>query len=95
MGRTLIEIKTIRAGQPRPYADSAYEAEIIFKNWWESTTGEREGSYDPDEETVKKVASLLFRRFVEKPEWHDPRLERISKTGPGKWSVLVVEPYLD
>ena len=44
MSRFRVEVRTIRAGQPRAYADSVYESDIIFSNWWDSTTGEREGN---------------------------------------------------
>lgn len=95
MSRSTIEVKILRAGQPRAYADSFYEAEIEFKNWWNSTTGEREGKWDPDENFVRQITRMMVQPYADNAEWHQARLEKIEKLGVGKWKVLVVEPYLD
>jgi hypothetical protein len=95
MSRFNVEVKLLHAGQPRPYADSRREAELIFKNWWDSTTGEREGNWDPEEELVRQLTKLLVADFKEKPVWHENRLQKIEKLGVGRWLVEVIEPFCD
>jgi len=97
MSRFRVEVRTIRAGQPRAYADSVYESDIIFSNWWDSTTGEREGNWCPHRDTVKKLAALLVHDFVDSENRHmlDPYLESISKVGPQVWKVVIIDPYCD
>jgi hypothetical protein len=93
----ITEVKILRAGQPRPYADSVYEAEIRFNNFWDSTTGERPGEWDPGEDVVKMITKAMVHCFSdkEKPEWHEAILKKIFKVGRGFWFVRVEEPYCD
>jgi len=96
MSRTRIEIKDIRCGQPRPYADSIYEAELTFENWWDAMDGEKQGAWDPPEEFVKRVAQLLVHPFEDPPRHPlDSRLRSIVKLGRGRWRVEIVEPFCD
>jgi hypothetical protein len=95
MSRINIEVKTLHAGQPRPYADSRYEAELTFTNYWDSTTGERQGEYDPDESVVRDLTRIFVHNFYDKPEWFNPYLKKTEKLGLGHWRVEVIEPYCD
>lgn len=91
-----VDVYVIQAGQPRPYADSFYEADLVFSNWWKTNTGEmRKGKWRPDEATVKAIARILVEPFADEPAWHDARLKSLAETEPGRWRVLVVQPYLD
>lgn len=94
--RISIEVKLLRGGQARPYADSEYEAEIVFRNWWDSKTGEREGNWDPDEKRVREAARWFVCHFEDNPvSAMEPHLKSIEKLERGHWRVLVVEPYTD
>lgn len=86
-----IAIETIRGGQPRPYADSYYEAVITYGG------GIGAIGFDPTEEIVKKHIKAVFHDFYEKDkkEWYQPYLEKLEKVDVGKWRVLIIEPYLD
>lgn len=63
MSRFVIEVRMLRSGQPRAYSDSFYEAEIRFSNFWDSTTGEREGTWCPDESRAREIARLFVHGF--------------------------------
>lgn len=67
MSRFVIEVRMLRSGQPRAYSDSFYEAEIRFSNFWDSTTGEREGTWCPDESRAREIARLFVHGFNDAP----------------------------
>jgi len=96
MSRLQIDVKILRSGQPRPYADRVYEAEITGRIWWDSLTGEREGTWTPSEAQAKVVARAFVQPFSEDPAPGalDARLKTIIHI-PGGWRVVVVEPYCD
>lgn len=88
-----IDIQTISAGQPRPYADSIYEAKIKF-----SFTDNTKLQYDPRQSVVEEVVRLfvhVFPGLEEDMGWWDPRLEFLNKTGKGEWHVKIRVPYDD
>jgi len=95
MSRVVIEIIFTRSGQPRPYADSVYEGTIIFSNYWDSSTGEREGAWDPDIAVVKQTVQLYLHRFTEPKTAMEPWLDLVEKVDRGRWHVRVIAPYLD
>lgn len=85
-------IKCNSAGQPRPYADSVYDFEIIVQ-----MVSYQTGLWQPNdinEELVKDRAKVLGR------DWggggpFDPELRSMTKIGPGHWRFVVVQPYTD
>ena len=86
-----ITIKHIRSGQPRAYADSCYESVITF-------SGGTLGKWTPPEMTVKALAQVLVRSFVEPKDskcWVDSVLKEIKEESPGVWRIVIVEPYMD
>ncbi len=95
MSRVVIEIKRLRAGQPRAYADTVYESEITGRNWWDSTTGEREGNWQISEEQARELAYHFVCRYVREPRHAlDTQLKTLTKI-PRGWRVVIVEPYCD
>lgn len=84
----------LRAGQPRPYADSTYEAEIELD-------GERYGKRpDFGEERVADASKGIVRPWTRrkddpKREWWEAYLDSIEKIAPHTWRVRIVEPYCD
>lgn len=89
----LIEIETIKAGQPRPYADSVYEFVFTF-------SGGVTGKYTPMKDKVLELALYWFNHKnvaldKEKREWFQPYLDKIEKLDENKWSVKFIDPYLD
>lgn len=90
-----VDVRTIRSGQPRAYADSFYEADLVFSNWWISTTGPRKGTWCPPEAVVRALAEILVRDFSDTPLLLDARLEKIERVAPDTWRVLIREPYCD
>lgn len=80
--KLVIEIETVRSGQPRAYADSEDEAII---------TARREGVLmgnsifymELKEETVKTITREFFRPFKDKPETpFDAKLVMCKAIGP-------------
>lgn len=90
-----IDVERLSAGQPRPYADSVYECELRFTNWWTSTTGPRKGNWEPDEQLVREAVRLFVHPFKDEPTWADDKLKTLEKTGPATWRAVVISPYLD
>jgi hypothetical protein len=108
---TVVTIQTIQHGQPRPYADSAYEAVIACHQPNAMTTNA------PSFRTLTKDDALALARifvhdFTEDggPYGMSPRLIRCSpdknpfgivekfKPGEGRayaWRVLITQPYCD
>ena len=87
--KQIIEIEVIRAGQPRPYADSFFESILTFK------AEDENAKWTPDEKTVREIAKILVHNFEDKPNWHDPELKEIQKIAENKWRVLIFSPFLD
>lgn len=84
-----IELDYIRNGQPRPYADSTTEVVITYSR--------ADGKWTPYQDVVESHAKVLVRDFKpkEKRDWHENYLDSIEEIAPGKWRVVIVEPYLD
>jgi hypothetical protein len=82
----------IRSGQPRPYADSVYEFNMVF-----TANRGKDGWVDVWYPT--KVMALKYAKahqeFYEQPEWYQPKLEEFNEVEKGKWRVKIVQPYLD
>lgn len=102
-GRTSIRsvtVESLRAGQPRPYADEEYEGILTFTvpddQLWA-------GGFPSREEDVKEYVKLMIHGFVDKLagetwEWHQPWLKELERLGPERpirWRALVIGPYLD
>lgn len=97
MINTIIEIENLRAGQPRRYADSIYSSKIHSRNFWNSTTGPREGTWHLKEKEAKILTKMFVHDFVEGPEreWHDGQLTQFEQDSNGTWHVTVTVPYTD
>jgi hypothetical protein len=96
MSRTLIEIHRTKAGQSRAYADTVYEGTITFTNYWDSTSGEQKGTWDPSEEIAKRMARMFLAPFDDPAAYAlSPRLDKLEKLERGKWAVRVVHPFCD
>jgi len=93
---TTVECEWHQAGQPRPYADSIYEATLRF-----STTAPWASKWDPPEVTVEAIAQAVMNRgkFVRKddPErqWHQTYAERFDKVSDSTWRIKLIQPYCD
>ncbi len=87
-----VTYETISAGQPRAYADSVYEFNMVF------SAARNDGGYSdvwtPDRANALRYAKV-HQDFYENPEWHQPKLEIFEETEKGKWHVKIVQPYLD
>ena len=87
-----ITFNHIRSGQPRAYADSVYEFDMIF-----TANRGKDGWIDvwyPTRESAIKYAKA-HQEFFEKPEWHQPALKEFKEVEKGKWHVIIEQPYLD
>lgn len=82
MGKHVIEIVTVQAGQPRPYADARYEAYLSCRV--EGTLLHGSVFYlQLKEEDVKILTRLFVREFPDEPAHaFSPRLERCAPVGP-------------
>lgn len=90
-----LTVENIRAGQPRPYADSIYEF-TIFAEWI---------PYGKTElEPVKWIELIFishakgisyFKLKTEKREWHEKYLDSVVKVGEGKYKFIIIEPFTD
>jgi len=96
MSKIIIEIETLRSGQPRAYADSVYEYFVTVKNYWNSTTGEQEGTFTPKEEDIKELVQMFGHKFVEKSTcWADPVLKEFEKIDFRTYRVRIIDPFKD
>lgn len=91
MSKTTIEVEVVRAGQPRPYADSVYEYIITF-------SGGYGGRYRPTKEMVRKFVEWEHHKPIsdkERKDWFDPYFEVFEEIEPSKWRAIIIEPYDD
>ena len=102
MSKTVITIEHLRGGQPRPYADSVYEAKITAERHGVFTNG-RVIPYYLTEAEVKKLTRMFVHGFSDNPEWDQSRLKYLLPVKPkvisgkpqsGAWKVSIVQPYL-
>ena len=100
MSKLIIEIETISAGQPRPYADSIYKYRVSSDFYWDSTTGPRlSDSYlMKEKEALNAVSSVRgCPVWFAKDDrmWYEAYLESVVEATPGVWEVTIIQPYLD
>lgn len=105
-GKRIVELEIIRAGQPRPYADSVVEGYITFlvpegQLWASRFLHQGDGH---DREVVKRYIQTFGYSFDYDKEigetfapdmWHRPWLEKLEMVSPGRWRFKVMSPYLD
>jgi hypothetical protein len=108
---TVVSIKTICSGQPRPYADSVYEA-VIFCHQPNSLTTNAPNLRVIDSEQAKAIARIFVHHWDDTPaNWASSRLsfirpepnpcgieEHKSHTDRGLhscWRVQVISPFTD
>ena len=96
-----VTVTMLASGQPRPYADGSYIAEIAIEGGCGSTkTGfDLPFGVGRDERFVKELARTLVRHFSDEPGPFGTRLtscEKIHKTDTyAVWRVCIVEPSTD
>lgn len=92
--------ETLRAGQPRPYADSVYEY-IITVEWIKSTHPRDVTPVWEPNDISEEVVKKLIRGFAdvkfpeEKPDWYETTVTSFTKIGPGKWRLQANRAYTD
>lgn len=81
-----ISIEHHVAGQPRPYADSIFEATLTF-------------SWKPEEKVVRQVAAATVRygeavadNEASQTNWFQSYFAFVRSEGGGKWRVRIVQP---
>lgn len=74
--------KTLRAGQPRPYADSERVVEIYLK----------EGLTKQEASDIAKGMNIGFDDSKDK-DWYQPKLSYFQETSPGTWEFKMVSAY--
>lgn len=91
----VITIESTESGQRRRYGDSYFGALITFAfsdgSAWTAT-----------EKQARQVAATALRYGAAtaqsestKENWAQGYFESVRADGPGKWRVLIVEPYTD
>ena len=88
----------IRSGQAGPYQDSFREAILTIES--QGMDGYKDANaplvpWEPHESIVKQYAKAHVGHWEDNPEWHQARLDKFEKIGPGKWRIVIREPYLD
>jgi len=103
MSKTVITIEHLATGQPWPYADSKYRAQIKAERHGIYTNGRVIPYYLTENET-KQLARKFVHSWSDTPKWHQSRLEMIRPVGgkeiggelkSGEWEVLIIQPFLD
>ena len=94
----VIGLKWIASGQPRPYADSVYHAELTFTG--KSGPLESVLGCHPPESCVKEIARVLVHPFCDAPkhglESTLRKLECVENVpGLSRWVVVILSPYTD
>ena len=91
-----ITFHTIRAGQPRPYADHHLAGEVRAE-WHPLGKDVDHESWAPNEglsELKIKALAKAYWGWVEKPtNPFEPRLTSFSRIGPGVWRVETKAAY--
>lgn len=94
-----ITVEHIRSGQPRPYADSVYEAIITIEGGIPSSQKGYDLRWRGQESTIKEIAKMFVRNFADTPTPFQTGLteiEMIEETDfCRRWRVVIVEPYTD
>lgn len=89
-----IEIRWFESGQPRAYADSVYDAEIVF-----GTDAKWARGWHPPQDSVEKIAAAVMGRKFKLPheerQWHETHAEKFEEIEPGRWRVRLIQPYCD
>jgi hypothetical protein len=92
MDKVIVELELLRAGQPRPYADSMWEATLTFSDPYD-------GTWTPDHKTVIRfIKAFYYDDFYAgegKREQHTPYLDSLIQTANNQWKVVIVSPYMD
>lgn len=98
----VIALNWLRCGQPRPYADAVYEAELTFTGKNTSTKPEKFVSVlgcHPTADWVRKIAHLLVHEYSDSNTGMSPYLshctEKEKGDGYSKWLACVVVPFTD
>lgn len=87
-----IEIEILRAGQPRPYADSVLEYKIVV-------SGSLPNDIDKTiEDFCIKILTHCDKKYNDERMWCDPYYSFNSTTlenGNRQYKFIVTSPYLD
>lgn len=87
-------VRTITAGQPRPYADSVYRYHVLFE--W-VPYGKTEFEPRDYQESIVKIYLQAVKSWNDKSDrqWFEPKLNYMKKLGVGFWEFQVTEEYTD
>jgi hypothetical protein len=92
-----VKVRTVRAGQPRAYADTEYVFEVsgTMETYF---IGDKQ--FRPlDERYARRVVEALYGGpLPEKgPEWNwwETYTDYVRETSPGTWEVRIVQPSTD
>ena len=92
MGKFLLEIEVLRAGQPKAYADNVFEAVLTF-------SGAYNGTWTPARETVLKyVKACYYENFYAGEGQQEPYqtyLDSLEQIADNQWRVIIVSPSTD
>lgn len=91
MGEELeIHVWYHQVGQPRPYADSVYEATV------KAVIHRGELEVEVSQKLIFEIVALLVHEYEDPPSHAlAPRLEILEKESWGTWHVRIVEPFTD
>lgn len=96
INRKQITVELVAAGQPRPYADTFYEAYLKYDYQWRDAAGNmQKGSYRPNCTEVRDDVRRFVAGFPSYPQMLDPYVDVFNEVAPGEWHVRVVVPYND
>lgn len=95
-----VTIETLRAGQPRPYADSFYTYRVRFE--YQVGIGEQKGQYAPMTKYTEQDAIAALRLFSrpfktkdENPGWSELTLTGVRKESDGVFVIDLVSAFTD
>lgn len=102
MSKRRITVDTLKAGQPRPYADTITHVRVTFE--WQGVAGfsDKDAPYVPqdkfwNEARVRETLPGLCCGFPSKPPegWWSTRLDWLKEVSPGVWEFHATTPFTD
>lgn len=92
-------VETLRAGQPRKYADSEYVYRVTIEHQGNAGLSDKNAPFIPHPELDPKLATETIRGLV--GGWVDHEalghrsLRSCRMVAPGVWEVVLISPYCD
>jgi hypothetical protein len=91
----VVELQVLNYGQPRPYADTIWEAILTIN-------ASPLGKWVPTEEMVKKIvreyfyeSSFPLRDKQGEGMWYEDYFDKVIQKSDGSWLVRIISPYKD